>query len=205
MESRKKNTPVAPKGGRHGINPSGFSLCDSLEWNELNNGVIRIGGSIGEYEVEEATQRIDYLISGGHKKIQFKITSPGGSIYHAFSLYDKIVALDKEGIKVEALVEGYAASAASMIVLQAFPMRISTTNARFLLHEPRRFVFFAQERTSDIKDESREMNVLSDMIYDILAKRCGKEKEEIEKFVERKEVWLSAREAKEFGLIDKII
>jgi ATP-dependent protease ClpP protease subunit len=61
------------------------------------------------------------------------------------------------------------------------------------------------QRGSDLKDEAKEIDVLLEMIIKILSKRCNKSHEEVRKLIERKEVWFSAKEALEWGLVDRII
>lgn len=203
--SKNKNIASPVPEGTHKPDELSFNLDDRLEWNELNSGVIRVTDGIDSYVTTDIMRRIDFLIKKGAKKIQFYITSPGGSVYHSMALYDRIAYLPKQGIKTEAYVEGMAASAASMILLQAVQKRYATSSARFLLHEPRRWSFFESQRTSDMKDGTVEMVAITDSVYNILAKRCGKTKTEIAKVIDRKEVWMSSQEAKKFGLIDEVI
>ena len=178
------------------------NMDDVMELNELNAGIMRINDSIDSYEAEEVLRNFEYLRSINPKETVVHITSPGGSIYHALAVYDDIVDYAKTH-KTKAIVGGFAASAASMIVLQAFPKRIAKRNARFLLHEPRQFSF-GVERASDSKDNEREMEHLNDIVIDILEKRCKINRKKLVKLIERKESWLSAEEAKEIGLIDEI-
>lgn len=181
------------------------NLSDRLEFEELNNGIIRIDEAIDEFSTSEWMRKINYVVNKGLGKIKFHITSPGGSAYHALALYDKINSVNRDGIKTEAYVEGMAASAASMIVLQAIQKRFATANTRFLIHEPRRWIMFARERLSDMQDETKEMMRLSDVVYDIMSVRCKISKQDLVNMINRKETWLSATEAKKVGLIDAII
>ena len=181
------------------------SMDESLELYELDNGIVRVDTNIDEYMYSDLDRRIQYLLDNGHKNITFKITSPGGDAYGAMAIYDLIMGLNNRGIKTTGLVEGIAASAASMVVLQAVQNRYSKPNARFLIHEPRRWALFRMEKTSDMRDETKEMMAITGMIYEIVASRCKKSVKEITKTVDRTEVWMSSKEALEFGLIDKIV
>lgn len=203
MKRRKPlNVPVHAHSESETI-PS--SLEDRIAFSELNRGIVRISDPLDEFSTAEIMQKIEYLRAKGVKHINFMITSPGGGVYHSLALYDRISFLPKQGVKTTAIVEGYAASAAAMLVLQAVQKRTATPNSRFLLHEPRRWTMFAMERTSDIKDESQEMNSITDVIYSIVAKRCKRAKSEVAKVIDRKEVWMSAQQALKFRLIDSII
>lgn len=181
------------------------TLEEHLIWDELNKGVVRFNDSITEYTVAELLQRMDYIASTKSKKMTMHLTSPGGEVYPSFAVYDKVLEIRKKGITTECIVHGFAASAASMIFLQAFDNRLATANSRLHLHEPSRWVFFSNEKTSEMKDEFKEMTAITSMIFEILAKRCKKKIAEITRAVERREKWMSAVEAKKFGLIDSIV
>lgn len=200
IKKKTKELPMTPESG-HSPN----DLSDRLEFEELNRGVIRIDDSIDEFNTPDYMRKIGYVVNKGIKTIKFFITSPGGSAYHSLALYDRLVSLKNIGIKTEAYVEGMAASAASMIVLQGMQKRYATANSRFLIHEVRRWTFMARETVSNINDESKEMNSLTTVIYNILAKRMHKTVKQISDIITRKEVWLSANEALKLHLIDGIV
>lgn len=180
-------------------------LSDRLQFEELNNGMIRIDEAIDEFNTSDYMRQIAYVVNNGNKTIKFYITSPGGSVYHALALYDKIVSLKGLGVKTIALVEGMAASAASMIILQAIQKRYGTPNSRYLIHEPRRWVMFLRERISDLQDETKEMVELYNVVLNIMAKRCKISKQQLSQLITRQETWLSASEAKKIGLIDGVL
>lgn len=180
-------------------------LEEKLLSMELDSGVIRIDTAILDYTTTQILRKIEYLRSKGFKKIVFKLTSPGGSIHHAMLIYDTIKSLHKQGIKTEAIVEGVAASAASMIVLQAVQKRSITENSKILLHEPRRWSVMEMETNSEMIDNTKEMNLLAEMVYRIMSSRSKKSKSKIENLIERREVWMDAKQAKKWNLIDAII
>jgi ATP-dependent Clp protease protease subunit len=171
---------------------------------DLGAGVIRIDEAIRESSSSRILAEINQVKRRQLPKVTVVISSPGGGAYYSFAIYDALRELSQAGTSIEAIVTGWAASAAAMIVLQAADIRISRPSARFLLHEARRWVFWAIERTSDLKDEVEEMERITERILEILATRCKKTKDEIRKRMERQEVWMSATEAKDFGLIDEI-
>ncbi len=192
-------TPITPE-----TSPSGLGFHDTLNFDELNRGIVRIDGSIGEGVSAELFQKIDYLVSRGYKRIVFYINSSGGEIHESFAIYDRLINLARIKVSIEAIAEGRVSSAAAMIILQAFPTRMSLPNARFSLHEPSS-MSLTHRGTSEVKDESKEMAIVTDITYRILSKRCKKTQKEISEFIGRKEIWLSAQEAKDFGLIDDIV
>lgn len=182
-----------------------LNYSDWLRYQDLSNGTIMLNESIREYTASRILSEINEIKRRQLPRVTIIISSPGGGAYYAFAIYDALRELSNSGIEVTAIVEGWAASAASMIVLQAADKRLSMASARYLLHETRRWVMFAIERTSDLKDEVQEMDAITERIYEILAKRCGKNRSQIKNKVERKEIWMSASEAKDWGLIDEII
>lgn len=184
--------------------PGPNDLSERMEFEELSKGVIRIDDAIDEFTTSELMRKINHITSNGIKKIVFFITSPGGSIYHSLALYDRIIALKNVGVRTEAYVEGMAASAASMIILQAIEKRYATPNSRFLIHEPRRFLMFASERASEMQENTKEITVLSEIIINIMLKRCKLNKKKLLELINRKETWLSSKEAKKIGLVDEI-
>lgn len=191
----KAEQPIQPKLGYE----------DWLRYQNLLHGIIYIDDSIGECCMSRVLAEISEIRRRQLQSVKIVISSSGGGAYYAFAIYDALMNLRNKGIKVIALVEGWAASAACMIVLQAADERLSRPEARFLMHEARRWIFWAVERTSDIKDEVQELEAITDRIMNILSKRCGKNVDEIRNRIERKEIWMSATEAKEWGLIDRIV
>lgn len=63
----------------------------------------------------------------------------------------------------------------------------------------------SSESTSELEDEMKEMQILTTRIVKILAEKCKQTEDTVRKLIARKEVWFSADEALNFGLIDKII
>lgn len=181
------------------------NLNDFLEYRTLCDGILFLDDTIYGGARYDLSIRLDFLRELGIKDITLIINSPGGAAYESLAIYDLLMGARKEGMYITAKVNGLAASAASMIVLQAANKRIATEQSRFLVHEVRSWTFFTEEKTSDKKDELKEMMDLQGVICKILAGRTGKTSENIASWFERKEVWLSAQEAKEFGLIDEVV
>jgi ATP-dependent Clp protease protease subunit len=185
--------------------PTLDSINSILEWEDLSAGIIRFSGEIWDEDPTDLAPKLEYIKKRKLKTFRMYLNSPGGNVYSSMAIHDAIKELSKSGIKTECVVEGYAASAASMIILQAFDKRYSRKNARLLIHEPRQWSVFQVKKTSDMKDDLKEMETLEKMIFDIMAPRCNKTPKELKKTIERKETWFSAEEAKDFGLIDKVI
>lgn len=185
-----------------------FSFDDALKFSNLENEIISLSEDIENYSVALLLEQLNYILAhkDTNKKITLNISSNGGCAYSAFALYDKLLDIRAQGIEIDAVVEGFAASAACMVVLQGATFRKAGKHARFLLHEVRRWTDpYTVERKTELQDEVNEMGALEKMVIDILCERCHKTEDEIKNAIQRKEFWLSADEALKFGLIDEII
>lgn len=170
-------------------------LCSDIEEVETLHRILEIEVFRRRLQATEVKQDLEVLL-----------VSPGGSVYHAFALYDALRLASRDGIRVIVTAYGMCASAAAMILLQAGDVRQATLNTSFLVHEIRRYTSpLGEERTSEVVDEVKELQRLTSMIVKLLAERCSKPETAVRRLFERKEVWQSAAEALEWGLIDKII
>lgn len=130
----------------------------------------------------------------------------GGRVSTALAMYDGIRSLSVQtDLPVVTLAMGVCASAAVQIVLQAGDRRMATPHSIFLVHEISKSNIFSNEKVSEMKDSQVGVDMMAHMMFSLMAKKCGKTVEEIKRFVERHERWMSAQEALDFGLIDEII
>jgi len=180
------------------------SFSDWLRYQNFLHSILRIDDDITTYTTREYLNEITEHRRRKPSELTILLKSGGGNAYDSFALYDAIRELSDAGTTIKIITEGYAASAAAMIVLQAGDVRIATPHARFLLHEIRRWVFFGREKQSELEDEVAEMNKLTEEITKLLAERCNHSLEEVKTLINRKEVWMSAKDALEWGLIDEI-
>ena len=185
------------------IKPGDLSLEEVIHYNELSVGKINLGDEIGPYTARDVIRDMEYALTlPGVIELILFINSPGGGVYDALAVYDFIVEL-RETTPVRGVVRGQAASAAAMIVLQATNPRVSTPHSRFLLHEPSQWGH-GPETVSSVQDSAGELARLHDVILAILASRSGKQVGTIRDELARRQVWLSATEALEWGLIDQV-
>ncbi len=184
--------------------PKSFAYGEFLKKASLDDGVVYLFGGIEDGLANLISMELSYVFRSNNKKAVLEINSQGGGIYSALNILETVRQFEQDGRTITAHVNGMAASAASMIVLQSASKRTSTKSARFLFHEPRRWAY-GMETSSGIRDEADEMSKVSDMIYTIMAKRSKKTIEELKKLIERRELWMSAEEALEHNFIDAII
>lgn len=132
-------------------------------------------------------------------QISLFVNSPGGSADSGFAIYD---LLRFSTCPIRTVANGVVASAAVLIYLGAEKnQRYSLPNARFLLHQPSTMV---RGQSSDIDIAAREIVKLRRRYNEIVAETTGKELSVVEKDSDR-DFWLGAPEAKEYGLVDRIV
>ena len=122
-------------------------------------------------------------------------------MYSLFGVYDTLARITGSGIKTTVDIRGYAASAATVIA-QGAAVRTMSENSRFLIHE---LSSWHVGTISVLRDDLAESDKLMEALVDIYMTRTTMDREEFVSIFERKDLWLSAKETKEIGLIDKII
>lgn len=147
-------------------------------------------------------QHLWYLdLANPGKPILLVINSPGGSVDAGFAVWDQVRLLKSP---VSTLVTGLAASMGSVLSLSAAKgRRYATPYSRIMIHSPL-LSGVMQGQATDLEIQAREMLRTRDILIDIYAEATGKKREVIEKAIDRNN-WMTAQEALEFGLLDKII
>lgn len=133
------------------------------------------------------------------KDIHFYINSPGGSVSAGLGIFDTMQFVKPD---VSTLCIGFAASmGAFLLAAGAKGKRHSLPNSRIMIHQPSGG---AQGQASDIEIHAKEIIYLRKRLNQILADRTGQPLERIERDTER-DNFMSADEALEYGLIDKVM
>ncbi len=133
------------------------------------------------------------------KDIFFYINSPGGSVSAGMSVFDTMNFIKPD---VSTLCMGMAASmGAFLLAAGAKGKRLALPNSRIMIHQPSGG---AQGQASDIEIQAREILKLRESLNGILAERTGQSLEKIRLDSER-DYFMSAGEAKDYGLIDQVI
>ena len=186
------------------IEPTDLTLEEAMHLTELQNGIVHLGDEIGPFMARDLIRDIEYAIARRPEGegITLFINSPGGGITDALAIYDFIVSINPRN-PIVGIVRGQASSAASMIVLQAVGRRVATLQARLHLHEPSNWSFGPIE-ASRIRDDAAEITRLEHVVLSILSHRVKKSVEDLRLELGRRETWMSAEEALEWGLIDEI-
>jgi ATP-dependent Clp protease protease subunit len=131
--------------------------------------------------------------------IQMFVNTPGGHIHSGLAIIDTMNYIKCD---ISTIAVGMAASMGSVILASGTKgKRFSLPNSKILIHQPLGGV---QGQASDIAIEAEEILKMRDTLNSMLAKATGQKKSQIEKDVDR-DKYFTAKEAKEYGLIDKVV
>jgi ATP-dependent Clp protease protease subunit len=166
----------------------------------LKDRIVFVSGPIGDDLANIIIAQLLFLEKENEKEdIQMFINTPGGHIHSGLAIIDtmKYIKCDISTIAV-----GMAASMGSVILASGTKgKRYSLPNSKILIHQPLGGV---EGQASDIAIEAEEILKMKDTLNKMLAKATGQSKSQIEKDVDR-DKYFTAQEAKEYGLIDKVI
>lgn len=175
---------------------------DKLEHALLDKRRVFLSDQVDSDSAKDIIRKIWYL---DHKEpgkpILFIINSPGGSVDSGFAIWDQMKLLSSP---VVTLVTGLAASMGSLLSLVAGKgRRLATKNSRIMIHQPL-IGGLIRGQATDLEIQAKEMLKTRDQIVDVYVDATGKTRAEIEKAISR-DNWMTADEAKAFGLLDKVI
>lgn len=177
-------------------------LDDKIEEELLKHSVVILNGEIKEEVVNRICKQIVFLgyVADKKKPITVVLNSVGGEVFLGLLIYNSIEDLKKKGYKIIVEVRGLAASM-GCIILQAGTIRRANKYSRLLIHE---ITSYTYGKASEVKEAAEETLKVNAMLREIIAERSGKSPEEIEKQWHKTDLWLSAEEAKVFGLVDEV-
>lgn len=133
------------------------------------------------------------------KDVSLYINSPGGVVSAGMAIFDTMQYIKPQ---VSTICLGQAASMGAFLLAGGAPgKRFALPNARVMIHQPSGG---AGGQATDIEIAARQILLLKKRLNELLAKNCKQPLERVEKDVER-DYWMSAPEAKEYGLIDEVI
>jgi ATP-dependent Clp protease protease subunit len=183
-------------------NKASGSLDDEIERTLLLNRRLFFSAEVDQDSATDAIRKLWYLeFTAPGKAITLIINSPGGSVDAGFAVWDQIKMISSP---VTTVVTGLAASMGSILSLCGGKgRRLATPSARILIHQPS-IHGGVRGQASDLEIHAREILKMRSRIIDLYVEASGKDRETIAAAIER-DTWLSAEEAKEFGLIDRVI
>ncbi len=166
----------------------------------LKDRIVFIGSAIDDYVANLVTAQLLFLeAEDPQRDIFLYINSPGGSVTAGLAIYDTIQYISPD---VSTICIGMAASMGAVLLAAGTEgKRYSLPHSRVMIHQPWGGV---QGQAIDIKIHAEEIMRIRKMLNEILARHTKKPIEVIEKDTDR-EFFMSAEEAKEYGIIDQII
>ena len=166
----------------------------------LKERIIFLTGPVDDHVSSVICAQLLFLEAENPKKdISFYINSPGGVVTSGLAIYDTMQYIRP---KVATLCIGQAASMGSLLLAAGEPgMRYALPNARVMVHQPSGG---ARGQATDIEIHAREILSLRERLNNIYVKHTGQKFDTIAKALER-DNFMSADEAKSFGLIDEVI
>ena len=166
----------------------------------LNDRIIFLSEEVNDTTASLIVAQMLYLeAQDPEKDIQFYINSPGGSVTAGMAIYDTMKYIKCD---VSTICIGMAASmGAFLLSAGAKGKRIALPNAEIMIHQPSGG---ARGQVTDIQIHAERIIALKRKLNEILAENTGKSFEQVALDTER-DHFLTAEEAKEYGLIDKVI
>jgi len=166
----------------------------------LNERIIFLGEDVNEHTANIVVAQLLHLAYEDSKKdIKLYINSPGGSVYDGLAIYDTIQYITPD---VQTIGIGLQASMGAFLLSSGTKgKRFALPSSRIMIHQPSSGT---QGKVSDQEIALKESLYLKQMLNEILAKNTGQKLAKIEKDVDR-DFWMSAKEAVDYGLVDKVI
>jgi ATP-dependent Clp protease protease subunit len=166
----------------------------------LNERIIFLGEEVNEGTANVVVAQLLHLAYVDPKKdIKLYINSPGGTVYDGLAIYDTIQYITPD---VQTIGIGLQASMGSFLLSSGTKgKRFALPNSRIMIHQPSSGT---QGKVTDQEISLRESMYVKQQLNEMLAKNTGQKIAKIEKDMER-DYWMSAKEAKEYGIIDEVI
>ncbi len=166
----------------------------------LKDRIIFLGQDVNEATANIVVAQLLFLQSQDNKKdIFFYINSPGGSVYDALAIYDTMQFVTND---VQTVGIGVQASAAAFLLSSgAKGKRFILPNATVMIHQPSSAT---RGKVTDMEIDLKESLRIKRRLNEIMAENTGQKVEKIQSDMER-DYWLTADEAKKYGIVDAVI
>lgn len=166
----------------------------------LKDRIIFLGSEINDQVANSIVAQLLFLAADDpDKDISLYINTPGGSTSAGFAIYDTMQYIKPD---VTTICTGLAASFGAILLLAgAKGKRLALPNSEVMIHQP---LGGAQGQASDIEISAKRILKLRDHVNQIIVERTGQPKAKVEEDSDR-DYFMSATEALEYGIIDKII
>jgi ATP-dependent Clp protease protease subunit len=179
-----------------GMGERAFDIYSRL----LRERIIFLGTPVDDAMADSIVAQLLYLDADDPEKdIQIYVNSPGGSVTAGMAIFDTMRQVRPD---IVTICFGLAASMGAFLLSAGTPgKRMSLTNSRIMIHQP---LGGAQGQAVDIEIQAKEILYHKKTLNTLLAEHTGQSLDKIEEDTER-DFFMSAQEAKEYGLIDTVI
>lgn len=177
----------------------GSERCYDIYSRLLKDRIILLNGEINDNTANSIVAQLLFLDSENNDDISIYINSPGGSITSGMAIYDTMNIIKSD---VSTICIGMSASMAAFLLSSGKKgKRYILPNAEVMIHQP---LGGAQGQATEIKIAATRILKLKDKLNKILSKNTNQPLEKIQNDTER-DYFLDAEEAKQYGIVDKII
>ncbi|WP_213579854.1 ATP-dependent Clp endopeptidase proteolytic subunit ClpP [Paenibacillus lautus] len=166
----------------------------------LKDRIVFVGAAIDDAIANSIIAQLLFLAAEDPEKdIHMYINSPGGSVSAGFGIYDTMQIIKPQ---VNTICTGFAASYGAILLLAgAKGKRLALPNSEIMIHQPLGGV---QGQATDIAITAKRILKTREKLAHIISERTGQSVERVERDMER-DYFMSAEEAKEYGIIDDIV
>lgn len=179
--------------------PEKDGFAYKVEQKLFETRTVLIYGEINQKVAKAVSEKLLVLSADSSEDIKIFINSQGGHVESGDTIFDMIQFVEP---KIQVIGTGWVASAGALIYVSVpLNQRFCLPNTRFLLHQPMGGVGGV---ASDISIEANEIVKMRSRLNKIFANQTGQPMKKIEKDTDRN-FWMTAEEAKEYGLVNKII
>jgi ATP-dependent Clp protease protease subunit len=179
-----------------GLGERAFDIYSRL----LRERIIFLGTPVDDQVADSIVAQLLFLdAEDPEKDIQLYINSPGGSVYAGLAIYDTMQQIRPD---VVTICFGLAASMGAFLLTAGAPgKRMALPSSRIMIHQP---LGGAQGQAVEIEIQAREILYIKERLNTMLSEHTGRPFDEIAADTER-DFFMSAQEAQEYGLIDRVI
>jgi ATP-dependent Clp protease protease subunit len=166
----------------------------------LKDRIVFVGAAIDDAIANSIIAQLLFLAAEDPEKdIHMYINSPGGSVSAGFGIYDTMQIIKPQ---VSTICTGFAASYGAILLLAgATGKRLALPNSEIMIHQPHGGV---QGQATDIAITAKRIIKTREKLAHIISERTGQSVERVEMDMER-DYFMSAQEAKDYGIIDDIV
>ena len=184
------------------VERTSYGIKEMNPYNKLfEERIIFLGVQIDDASANDVMAQLITLESiDPDRDIIIYINSPGGSMTSMMAIYDTMQYVKPD---IQTFCLGQAASAAAVLLAAGTKgKRMALPNSRILIHQPAIESGYGQ--SSDLEIQAREIQRMRQAMEAVLARHTGRDEEQIRRDIER-DKFLTAHEAKEYGLVDDVL